>query len=212
VRGVKTKTMAHFHRSKPLSQFEANLLREKVQRLIKEKSFTEGNYVLASGKTSTYYLDMKPTLLSPEGANGIAEMVLHELEDVPVDYVGGLAMGAIPLTSAVIMLSGQYGSPLLGFFVRDKPKDHGTRKVIEGLAEGESLSGKKVVILEDVTTHGRSAMLAINAARDAGAEIVLVLSIVDRQEGAEDFFRTQSIPFKHLFRTGDFITAKSASN
>ena len=188
-----------FHRSKPLSQFEANLLREKVLRIIKEKSFTEGDYVLASGKRSDYYLDLKPTLFSPEGANVVAEMVLNELENTSVDYIGGLAMGAIPVASAVTMLS-----PIPSFFVREKPKDHGTKKLIEGLAEGESLEGKRVVIVDDVTTHGGSAMKAINAVRKAGAEVVLVLSIVDREEGAEDLFRKQSIPFKCLFRASEF--------
>jgi orotate phosphoribosyltransferase len=188
-----------FHRSKPLSQFEANLLREKVLRIIKEKSFTEGDYVLASGKRSDYYLDLKPTLFSPEGANVVAEMVLNELENTWVDYIGGLAMGAIPVASAVTMLS-----PIPSFFVRENPKDHGTKKLIEGLAEGESLEGKRVVIVDDVTTHGGSAMKAINAVRKAGAEVVLVLSIVDREEGAEDFFRKQSIPFKCLFRASEF--------
>ena len=196
--------MTFYRRTKPLSQLEATLLRDKVRQLIKERSFTEGAYVLASGKTSDYYLDLKTTLFSPDGANAVGELMLNELENTWVDYVGGLATGAIPLVSAIIMLSHQFGSPLPGFFVRGEAKDHGTKKLIEGLREGESLQGKRVVIVEDVTTLGGSAMKAINAVRNVGAQVTLVLSVVDREEGAEDLFRRESIPFKWLFRAGDF--------
>jgi orotate phosphoribosyltransferase len=200
--------MTLFRRFKPLSRFEANLLREKVHRIIKARSFAEGEFVLASGERSKYYLDLKPTLFDPEGSNAVAELVLDELENTWIDYIGGLAMGAIPLTSAITLLSQRYECPLPGFFVRDKVKDHGTMKLIEGLTEGESLKGKRVVIVDDVTTKGESAMIAIDAARNVGAEIVLVLSIVDREAGAEMFFRNQSIPFTCLFRASDFLSSQ----
>jgi orotate phosphoribosyltransferase len=196
------------HRAKPLSKFEANLLREKVHRIIKEKSFAEGDFVLVSGRRSKYYLDMKPTLFSPEGATAVAELVLNELAGTRVDYIGGLAVGAIPLASAVAIVSERHDCPLPGFFVRSAVKDHGTKKLIEGLGTGETLSGKRVVIVDDVTTQGRSAMTAVEAARGAGAEVALVLSIVDREEGAEDFFRAQAIPFRWLFRASEFLSAR----
>jgi len=196
--------MTLYRRSKPLSQLEASFLREKVRQLIKDKSFSEGAYVLTSGKASNYYLDLKPTLFSPDGANGVAELALNELENTWVDHVGGLATGAIPLVSAIVMLSYQFGSPVPGFFVREQPKGHGTKKLIEGLAEGESLQGKRVIIVDDVTTYGGSAMKAIDAVRKAGAEVILALSVVDREEGAEDLFRQQAVPFKWLFRASDF--------
>jgi orotate phosphoribosyltransferase len=195
------------HRAKPLSKFEANPLREKVHRIIKEKSFAEGDFVLVSGRRSKYYLDMKPTLFSPEGATAVAELVLNELAGTRVDYIGGLAVGAIPLASAVAIVSERHECPLPGFFVRSAVKDHGTKKLIEGLAAGETLSGKRVVIVDDVTTQGTSAMTAVEAARGAGAEVALVLSIVDREEGAEDFFRAQAIPFRWLFRASEFLSA-----
>jgi orotate phosphoribosyltransferase len=203
--------MTLLHRSKPLSKFEANLLREKVHRIIREKSFAEGDFTLVSGRKSKYYLDMKPTLFSPEGATAVAELVLNELEDTRVDYIGGLAVGAIPLASAVAILSERYECPLPGFFVRSAVKDHGTKKLIEGLAAGETLAGKRVVIVDDVTTQGTSAMTAVEAAREAGAQIALVLSIVDREEGAEEFFRAQSIPFRWLFRASEFLSSAGQS-
>jgi orotate phosphoribosyltransferase len=197
--------MTVVHRSKPLSAFETNLLRQKVARIIKEKSFKEGDFMLVSGKRSKYYLDMKPTLFSPEGANAVAELILSELENTRADYIGGLAIGAIPLASAVSMLSHRYDCPLPAFFVRAQVKDHGTKRLVEGLADGESLQGMRVVIVDDVTTKGTSAMRAVDAVREAGGEVVLVLSVVDREEGAEALFGEQAIAFKSLFRARDFL-------
>src|SRR5436190_22854657 len=81
--------------------------RAKAFALIKARSFRRGQFVLASGKTSEYYLDMKPTMFDPDGAHALAELLLDQLTDVPVDYVGGLALGAVPLISTVVMLSHQ---------------------------------------------------------------------------------------------------------
>jgi orotate phosphoribosyltransferase len=100
------------------------------------------------------------------------------------------------------MLSWREKKPVPGFFVRKAVKDHGTKKLIEAVAD---LKGKKIVILEDVTTTGMSSMIAVDAVKEAGAEVLLVLSVVDRQEGASDFFREKSIKFECLFTTADFI-------
>jgi orotate phosphoribosyltransferase len=180
-------------------------LREKVFRLIKDKSFAIGQFVLASGRTSNYYLDMKPTMFDPHGAAALSELILARLADRSVEYVGGLALGAVPLISATTMLSALKDKPIAGFFVRKDVKDHGTRKLVEGLAVNESLEGKNVAILEDVTTTGGSAMVAIEAAQKSGAKIVLVLSVVDREEGATEFFRQKGIPFEALFKASDFL-------
>ena len=182
-------------------------LRTKVFNLIKAKSFAKGKFVLVSGKESDYYLDMKPTMFDPEGANALSEMVLDELEDVEVDYVGGLALGAVPLISTITMLSHQRNRPLPGFFVRKEVKDHGTKKLVEGLSNADALKGKRVVILDDVTTTGGSAMTAVEAAQQCGATIVLVLSIVDREEGAAEFYKQRNIPFECLFRASEFMAA-----
>jgi orotate phosphoribosyltransferase len=97
------------------------------------------------------------------------------------------------------------GRPLGAFFVRKQAKEHGARKLIEGLAPGESLEGKRVVILEDVTTTGGSSMKAIEAARADGAEIERVITVVDRLEGAADAFKAAGIPFQALLTTKDFL-------
>ena len=115
-------------------------------------------------------------------------------------------MGAVPLVSQVAMLSHSTGRSIPGFFVRKAVKDHGTQKLIDGVQKGD-LERKSVVILEDVTTTGESAMQAIKAAQDAGAKVELVLAIVDREEGAAEFFEKQGIPFKWLFRASELLQA-----
>ena len=192
-------------RRSPLSEFECSLLRSKVFNIIKNKSFSKGKYILASGKQSNYYLDLKPTMFDPEGSDTLSEMILDKLSSTNIDYVGGLALGAVPLVSTVTLLSHRQGRPLPGFFVRKEVKDHGTRKLIEGLSKNETLQGKRVAILDDVTTSGGSAMMAVHAAQESGAIVVLVLSIVDREEGAEELYRQQNIPFESFFRASEFM-------
>jgi orotate phosphoribosyltransferase len=188
-------------------QFETNLLRDKVFRLIGERSFKKGRFTLASGRESNYYLDLKPTMFHPEAADALTEMILDRLSDLRVDYVGGLALGAVPLVSTVTLLSHRRATPIGGFFVRKEVKDHGTKKLVDGLGPNETLAGKRVVILDDVTTTGGSAMVAIESAQTLGAEIVLVLSIVDREEGATEFYRAQGLPFAALFTASEFMAA-----
>jgi orotate phosphoribosyltransferase len=194
-------------RSFELSSFDHTLLRNKVFKIIKAKSFTSGHYLLASGRRSDYYLDMKPTMFDPEGIDGLAQMVLHRLAATDIDYVGGMAVGAIPLVCAVSMRSNSAHKPLPGFFVRKEVKDHGTMKLIEGFASADALKGKRVAILDDVTTSGGSVMGAVEAATDAGATVVLVLSIVDREEGAAEFYRQKGIPFEWFFQAREFKAA-----
>jgi orotate phosphoribosyltransferase len=185
-----------------MNHHDAASTRQKLTDIIRERSFGRRRVVLASGRESDFYFDMKPTMFHPEGASLLANMILVRLEALRVDYVGGLEMGAVPLIASVAALSHEKGKPLPGFFVRKAAKDHGTKKRIEGPA---SLAGKRVVILEDVTTTGGSAIQAVEAAREAGAEVVLVLSIVDRLEGAEASFRQAGVPFDSLFTAEDFL-------
>ena len=182
-------------------------IRAKAFALIKARSFRRGQFVLASGKTSEYYLDMKPTMFDPDGAHALAELLLDNLSDVQVDYAGGLALGAVPLISTLTMLSHQRNRPIAGFFVRKEVKDHGTTKLVEGLGEGESLQGKQVVIIDDVTTTGGSSMIAVDAAQQSGAQVVLGLSVVDRGEGAAECYGARNIPFRAVFSARDFMAS-----
>jgi orotate phosphoribosyltransferase len=186
---------------------ETAALRARAFALIKARSFRRGQFVLASGKTSEYYLDMKPMMFDPEGSYALAALLLDHLCDRQVDYVGGLAVGALPLISTLTMLSHQKGKPVSGFFVRKEVKDHGTKKLVEGLGDGESLKGKKVVIIDDVTTTGGSSMIAVDAAQESGAEVILGLSVVDRDEGAEACYGKRNIPFEAVFSARDFLNS-----
>src|SRR5204863_44853 len=120
------------------------------------------------GRKSDFYFNLKPTMLDPEGAALLAELTYEALKDDRLDFVGGLEMGAVPLAGAIAQLSWLKNHPIAAFFVRKKPKEHGARLAVEGLAKGETLQGKRVVIVEDVTTTGGSAIKALDAVRDAG--------------------------------------------
>ena len=119
-----------------------------------------------------------------------------------LDLVGGLEMGAVPLIASVSAFSFEAGKPIPGFFVRKAVKDHGTKKRIDGV---DSVAGKRVAILEDVTTTGGSAIQAVEEVRAAGAEVVLVLSMVDRLEGAAESFAAANVPLDSLFTRDDFM-------
>jgi orotate phosphoribosyltransferase len=178
--------------------------RRRAFELIKANSFGRGKIVLASGKESDFYFNMKPTMMSPEGANVLSELILDRLDPLKLDYVGGLVMGAVPLIGPISQLSYIKGKPLPGFFVREKAKTHGTMQLIEGV-DAQGLAGKNVVILDDVTTSGGSAMIAVNEVQAVGANVVLVLSVVDRGEGAADFYRERNIEFDALFSAREFL-------
>jgi orotate phosphoribosyltransferase len=179
--------------------------RARLAEIIRKRSFGRGEITLASGRKSDFYFNLKPTMLDPEGAALLAELTYEALRDDGLDYVGGLEMGAVPLAGAIAQLSWLKGHPIAAFFVRKKPKEHGARLAIEGLAKGESLSGKRVVIVEDVTTTGGSALKAVEAVRDAGGEIALVFTMVDRDEGATETFAQAGIPFRSLYKAGEFL-------
>lgn len=173
--------------------------------IIKTRSFQSGREVkLASGRTSTYYFNMKPTMLDAEGAHLIATLILKAIADKKVDLVGGLEMGAVPIASAVAAVSHASGNPVNAFFVRKQAKEHGTKSLIEGLPEGESLRAKRVVIVEDVTTTGGSAIKAAEIVRAGGAEVVGVVTVVDRQEGAGEAFAAAGLTLTPILTLEDF--------
>ena len=179
-------------------------IRARAFTLIKEHSFAVGDFTLASGQKSKFYLDMKPSMFHPESSGLLAELVLQKLEGIPVDYIGGLEMGAVPLVATVSMLSQQKGRPIPGFFVRKQVKDHGTKKRVDAVKD---LRGKNVVILEDVTTTGGSAMEAVDAVEQQGGKVIMVLTIVDRGAGAKEFYAEKNLRFDWLFRLEEFQAA-----
>jgi orotate phosphoribosyltransferase len=179
--------------------------RARLADIIRARSFGRGEITLASGRKSDFYFNLKPTMLDPEGAALLAELTFDALKDDNLDYVGGLEMGAVPLAGAIAQLSWLKNHPIAAFFVRKKPKEHGARLAVEGLAKGETLQGKRIVIVEDVTTTGGSAIKALDAVRDAGGEVVLVYTMVDREEGATDTFTQAGVPFRALYKASEFL-------
>jgi len=179
--------------------------RARLAEIIRTRSFGRGEITLASGRKSDFYFNLKPTMLDPEGAALLAELSFEALKDDRLDYIGGLEMGAVPLAGAIAQLSWLKNQPIAAFFVRKKPKEHGARLAVEGLAKGESLKDKRIVIVEDVTTTGGSAIKAVDAVREAGGEIVLVFTMVDREEGAAETFAQAGVPFRALYKASEFL-------
>ena len=180
--------------------------RARLADIIYARSFGRGRITLASGKESDFYFDLKPSMLHPEGASLMAKALLRLIGEVGAEYVGGLEMGAVPITGAICQHSHDSGAPVAGFFVRKQAKGHGAKKLIEGLAEGETLAGKRVVVVEDVTTTGESAFKAVEPCREAGAEVVLVVTVVDREDGAKEFFASKGVSFAALFVASEFLS------
>ena len=151
-------------------------MKEALKQLLKDTGAVKfGEFSLASGKKSNFYIDCRKATLHPKGAKLIGNLILEKLKDLRVDAVGGLTMGADPIVGSLIALS-----DIPGFIVRKKTKEYGTQQRIEGLIE----PGWKVVIVEDVSTTGASALQAIEAAESFGAQVIKVISVVDREEGA----------------------------
>ena len=180
--------------------------RARLADIIFKRSFGRGEITLASGRKSDFYFNLKPTMLDAEGAALLAELTIDALSNDRIDYVGGLEMGAVPIAGAIAQLSFMKGKPISAIFVRKKPKEHGAKLSVEGLAKGETLKGKRVVVVEDVTTTGGSAMKAAEAVKDAGGEVVMVFTMVDREEGASEFFAEQKMPFRSLYRAKEFLS------
>ncbi|CAK0743064.1 Orotate phosphoribosyltransferase [uncultured Gammaproteobacteria bacterium] len=175
--------------------------RDRLRAIIQAKSVLSGNqFRLASGRTSSIFFDMKQTLFDPEGANLIGDGLLDLLAGFEFDAVGGLAMGAVPVVSALVMKSWPL-RPILGFSVRKETKDHGTQKLIEG----PLVTGARVVILDDVSTTAGSSIKAIEAVRSIDCEVVGVVTIVDRKEGAEENLAKLGLTLTSLYTRDDFV-------
>lgn len=179
--------------------------RKSLRDAIAARSFGRGDVTLASGKKSTFYFDMKPTMLCADAVEALADAILALAREANADLVGGLEMGAVPITGAIVLRSRQTGRPIDGFFVRKSAKAHGAQKLIEGLKRGETLAGRRVVIVEDVTTTGGSAMQAIEACEAQGASVALVVTAVDREDGAREAFAARGVPFAAVFSAREFL-------
>ncbi|MCB9922128.1 MAG: orotate phosphoribosyltransferase [Planctomycetaceae bacterium] len=174
--------------------------KQALINLIREYALEFGDFTLASGKKASFYLDCRKVTLHPRGANLIAEGILELLGDDLPQAVGGMAIGADPITAAVITVAGQQNKPIKGFIVRKESKEHGKGRDVEGPVE----PGDTAVIVEDTTTTGGSSLKAIDKAEAAGLKVVGVISIVDRLAGAAEIFAERGYPLRSLLTIRDF--------
>ena len=186
-----------------LSAEEVLELKRRLARLLVEKSYREGDFVLASGRRSDYYFDCRVTALHAEGSWLIGTLFNHMLSEMDIKGVGGMTMGADPLVAATTVISHEQGRPLHGLLVRKEAKGHGTGQFVEGL--GNFNTGDRVAMLEDVVTTGGSLLKACDRIRDAGLSIVAVCAILDREEGGREKLREAGYDLLALFTRAELV-------
>ena len=175
---------------------------EDLKTIIRERSLKFGDFILASGKKASYYLDGKQTTLDAKGLTLVGEGILELLQadgKLP-DAVGGMSIGADPITAAILTVAGMKGLELRGFLVRKESKGHGTNKFVEGPVK----AGDSVVVVEDVVTTGGSSLKAIERLEEAGIKVEGVIAIVDRMEGGAEAFQSRGYTLRSLLTIKDF--------
>jgi orotate phosphoribosyltransferase len=176
---------------------------DRLLSILAERSARRGQFTLASGRQSTLYIDARLTTMSPDGLALIGPLALAALRDVDwrVQAVGGLTLGADPISYAIAYASADTASPLRAFTVRKEAKAHGTGRLIEGPFH----AGDRVAVIEDVITTGGSALRAVEAVRAAGGTVAGVLALVDREEGGRDALVSAGLPVVALARASDIV-------
>lgn len=174
--------------------------RDELIQLFRDRALKFGDFTLASGKKSTYYLDGKQITLHARGLKLVSEGLLDLLADVQFDAIGGMSIGADPIIGGVLTAASDRGQPIVGVMVRKESKGHGTQKYIEGPVE----PGMKVVVIDDVVTTGGSSLLAVDRIQEFGCEVVHMVGIVDRMQGGAANFAERNLPFTSLLSILDF--------
>ena len=184
-------------------------LRATLIDLVATKALKRGTFRLASGREASFYLDAKQVILDAQGSALVGRAILQLLQSygsLPA-AVGGMSIGADPVTSAVVTMAGVANLPLKGFMVRKEPKDHGTKRFVEGPVQ----PGDRVVIVEDVTTTGGSSLLAIDRAMEFGLVVERVVTVIDRLAGAKKTLAARGIPLDSLVTIRDLGIEPDAS-
>lgn len=174
--------------------------RPELIRLFHQRALKFGDFTLASGKKSTYYLDGKQISLHSAGLRLVSHGLLDLLSDLSYDAIGGMTIGADPIIGGVLVAAAERNTSLDGFLVRKEPKGHGTQRYIEGPVT----PGANVVVIDDVVTTGGSALLAVDRILEFGCKVVCVVGIVDRKEGGAENFAARGLPFRALLTIEDF--------
>lgn len=179
--------------------------RNELMQIVQELSYEEREVTLASGRKSNFYFDGKQTCLHKTGGLlvGKAFWDIVKTFDGPIDGVGGLTLGADPIATATSIAAALDGNPVHAFIIRKEPKGHGTGQWLEG--RKNLPPGSRVVIVEDVTTTGGSSMKAVERAEEEGLEVLGVITLVDRQEGAQENITAAGQVLKAVFTREEVI-------
>lgn len=177
--------------------------RERLRDLLMERSVKRGDFVLASGARSSYYVDCRTTATSAEGQALIGGLGLASIRsgDAVPDSIGGLTLGADPIAYAIAHASWLAGHPVDAFTVRKQPKEHGTGKRIEG----SFTAGDRVLVIEDVITSGGSALQACDAVEFEGGTVIGVLAVIDREAGGRERIESRGYAVTALFRISELL-------
>lgn len=181
-----------------LDRSDAKWLR--LREIICEHSIKHGEFVLSSGRTSTYLFQLRQTTLLPEGAALIGEIIVEYMRRTGIACIGGLELGAVPIVSAVAAMSHFRNWPIGAFFVRKAAKEHGARERIDGHLR----AGAEVLMIDDVATTGGSILKAIEGMEGHGSYVRRALVVVDREEGAAENLAAQNIQLAAIFKRSDF--------
>ena len=171
---------------------------EKLKELFLSRAIRFGEFTLASGKKSSYYIDSKRVLFHSQAIAILGEAIREKIQDIDCEAIGGLEVGAIPMTAAVLASWGREGHIVEGFFVRKKPKEHGSQQLIEGIVK----PGDRVIVLDDVLTTGGSILQAIRAVEAIGAQVICAVCICDRLQGAAEVL--SKYDYRPIFTVKDF--------
>ena len=180
----------------------ADKTKQRLKKILQEKSILKGKFKLASGKESDYYIDARLTTLDGEGVKLISDIFYEEIiQDSTIKCVGGPTMGADPIVGSLISHSFQNRSNISGFLVRKEEKSYGTSKLIEGNLK----KGDRVAVVEDVITTGGSVFRAIKAIEDFGAIVAKVLVVVKRDSSIDKLFEEKGYNFFSIFDVSELL-------
>lgn len=185
----------------------SELAKEILAMSRNEGALQYGDFRLSSGARSGYYFDGRLVSLNPEGAYLLGKAFLDEMRETDIAAVGGPATAAIPIVTAIALMSHLEGVPVQAFFVRAEPKEHGTGQQIEGALK----PGSRVVILDDVCSSGGSIFAAIQAVEKVGCKVVKVMTVLDRQQGGSNELRRNGYEFVSLLEPAPDGTIRVAN-
>ena len=192
-------TESSTHKDLWATNSDLNNIRQSLLDLFCQLAYQEGDFVLSSGARSSYYINGKQVTLHPQGALAIGRLLFNMLPS-DTQAVAGLTLGADPIVSAVSVVSALENRPIPALIVRKEAKGHGTKAYVEGPSLPEAA---KVIVLEDVVTTGQSAMKAVTRLRDSGYTVNQVISLIDRQQGGEEYYKSVNLQFQAVFSITD---------